>query len=113
MPDSALSALSPTDTVTVRSAEKVSPSVAAVTVIVVAPAPSVTLDGLALSVISVLSLSVIVTSVPLTVKPVDVPATPTASLPSMMVSSVIVSVKVPVPLVWPASMVTSKSVTAV
>ena len=80
--------LSPTLTVTVRSAGNVSPSVAAVTVTVVADALSATLDGLTLSVMSVLSLSVRVTLVPLTVRPVEVPSTLMVSSPSTIVSSV-------------------------
>ena len=111
MPEVALSPLSPTVTDTVRSAGNVSPSVAAVTVTVVgptAPALSDTLDGLAVSVISELSSSVIVTSVPFTVSPLDVPSTLIFSSPSMIRSPVGVSVNVPVPLLAPAAMTTSR-----
>ena len=67
--------LAPTDTVTVRSAANVSPSVTAVTVTSVASSFSETLDGFSRSVRSVLSSSVRVTLAPLTVTPVDVPST--------------------------------------
>ena len=112
MPDFALSPLLPTVTEIVLSAGNVSPSVAAVTVTVVADALSDTLVGFTVSVISELSSSVIVTSVPFTASPVDVPSTLIFSSPSMIRSPVGVSVNVAVPLPAPAAMVTSKPLTA-
>ena len=103
--------MSPTETVIVRSVEKVSPSVAAVTVTAVASALSETLDGLNRRVMSVLSSSVRVTLVLLIVRPVAVPSTLRVSSPSTMVSLVGVRVKVALPLVWPFVMVMSKSAT--
>ena len=109
MPEVAPSSLSPTLTVTVLSTRQVSPSVAASTVTVFLPPSSVTLAGVAVRVMSVLSLSVIVTaavSVELRTLTLSV------SLPSITVSSVGVRVKVPVTLVWPAGRTRSKSSTA-
>ena len=53
--------------------------------------------------------SVSVSFVPFTVRPDASPATPIVSAASTRTSSVGVSVKVPVPLVAPLAMVTSKS----
>ena len=55
-----------------------------------------------------------VSSVPLTLRPepIAVPATETLSPPSPSVSSAGVSVNVAVPEVWPAAMVSVKSLTA-
>ena len=109
MPSVAPSPLLPTDTVTVVSLGNVSPSVAASTVTVFLPPSSVTLSGVAVSVMSVLSLSVIVTAA---VNVVPRTLTLSVSLPSTTVSSVGVRVKVPVTLVAPPAMVSSKSSTA-
>ena len=96
------------------SAGKAAASSAAVTVTVAAAASSDTDDGLADSVTSVeaVSSSVIVTSAPATVRPEALPPSESASSPSANPSSTGVSVNVPVPLVAPAAMVTSKSATA-
>ena len=114
MPEVALSPLAPTETVTVWSAayvfvfEKV-----AVTVTVVASAPSVTLDRFTdRFTAGAVSSSVSVRSSPFTVSPVALPPTPMVSPPSTRVSCVGVSVNVPVPLVSPFAIVTSKSATA-
>ena len=95
------------------SAGKAASSSAAVTVTTVAPASSDTDDGLADSVTSVeaVSSSSIVTSAPTTVRPEALPPSDSASLPSARASSTGVSVNVPVPLVAPAAIVTSKSAT--
>ena len=66
MPFVAVSPLLPTDTVTVLAAWNVTPPVDAVTVTVVAPAPSPTLDGFAVRVIAPVSSSSMVSVVPLT-----------------------------------------------
>ena len=109
----ALSPALPIFTRTVRSETNVSPSVSAVTVTEVAASPSFTLDGSRLdSLISVASSSVIVMLVPFTVRSAFVPDTVIVSSPSISVSSVGVRVNVALPLVFPASMVTSKAVTA-
>ena len=90
----------------------------AVTVTAVAPASSATLAGSAdrsmtrLPAVT-LSSSVRVRLVPLTVRAAFVPETVIVSSPSTRVSSVGVRVKGALPLVWPAAMVMSKSVTAV
>ena len=107
----ALSPTEPTFTRTVRSVMKLSPSVEAVTVTEVAESPSSTLAGLADSVISLLSSSVSAMLVPFTVRS-EVPDKEIVSLPSISRSSAGVSLKVAVPLAWPAAMVTSKAVTA-
>ena len=101
MTEVASSPFSPTDTVTAVSALTVPPALVAVTVTVVSPAPSATLDGLADRVIWA-SLSLIVTLVPLTVSPFGVcpPMLMLSSL-SSVVSSTGVRVKVPVPLLLP------------
>ena len=86
---------------------------AAVTVTVVPDAPSDTLVGIAVRLISgAPSSSPIVALVPFTVSPVDAPVTLTASSPSTSVSCFGVRVKVSLPLVLPAPMVTSRSATA-
>ena len=102
----------PIFTRTVRSPGKVSPSVAAFTVTLVAESPSSTLDGLAVSVIAVASSSASVRLVPFTVRSAFVPETVMVSSPSTTVSSVGVSVNVAVPLLLPAAMLTLKPVTA-
>ena len=85
----------------------------AVTVTVVPDALSDTLDGFADRLIAgAPSLSVIVTPASFTVSPLEVPSTLMLSLPSTSVSSTGVSVNVPVALLLPAAMVTSKPVTA-
>ena len=96
MPSVALSVVSPTSTVTVLASEKVLPSVAAVTVTVVAPAPSPTLDGFAVRVIAVLSSSVMVTVVLPTEVLGVLPDNVRVSSASTNLSSVGVRVKVPV-----------------
>ena len=118
MPEVALSPLSPTETATVRSVLNVSPSVAAVTVTVMASPPSGTLTGVTsfgargVRVITVVSSSVSVTVSGFTVMPVDVPATVIDSSPSMILSWVGVRLNVPVALVSPCLMVMSKAATA-
>ena len=111
MADVASSPVSPTDTVTAVSALTVPLALVAVTVTVVAPALSATLDGLADRVISSSSSSM-VTLVPVTVRSVAVPLTLMLSSLSSVVSSTGVRVKVPVPLLLPESMVRVKSGTA-
>ena len=74
--------------------------------------PSDTVDGLAERSMPWLSSSASVTVVPVTVVVLGlVPATPIVSLPSTAVSWVGVRVKVPVPLVAFAAIVTVKSAT--
>ena len=91
---------------------------AAVTVTVVADAPSEMLvwpptpTAAVRFTFGLLSSSVIVTSVPFTVRPVEVPSTLMLSLPSTSVSLVGVRVKVAVSLVFPLVRVTSKLATA-
>ena len=86
---------------------------AAVTVTVVADAPSETFAGFTVRLIAgAPSSSVRVTEVPFTVRPVDVPSTLIVSSPSISVSFVGVSVKVALPLPAQAAMVTSKPATA-
>ena len=86
----------------------------AVTVTFVAEASSSTLDGFTVRPMAGgVSSSVSARLVPFTVRSAFVPDTVTVSLPSTSVSLVGVSVNVPVPLVLPAAMVTSKPVTAV
>ena len=111
MPSVAPSALPPTATDTVRAVEIAEPAVA-VTVTLVAASFSATLSGLADSVIACVSSSVSVRLVPVTVIDVPLPEIPMVSSPSTDESSVGVRVKVPVPLVALAAMVTSKLVTA-
>ena len=104
--------LPPTDTVTVRSAGKVSPSVEAVTVTVVSPEPSATLVSSTASVMSVWSLSVSF-SVASIAGTASGTLTLIVSSPSITVSSVGVRVKVSVRLDAPAFRTALKSFTAV
>ena len=92
------------------SALTLPPALVAVTVTVVAPASSATLDGLADRVIPASSSSM-VTLVPLTVRSVAVPLTLMLSSLSAVESSVGVRVNVAVPFVSPAAMVRWKSAT--
>ena len=85
----------------------------AVTVTVVADALSETLDGFTVRLTAGAgSSSVMVALAPFTVRSVDVPSTLMVSLPSTSVSCFGVRVNVPVPLVSPAVMVTSRSATS-
>ncbi len=104
--------LSPTFTDTVR-AVVIADAAVAVTVTEVAEALSLTFEGLTESVTAGLtSSSASVTVVPVTVVFRLVPATPMVSFPSLVLSWVGFRVKVPVPLVELAAMVTSKFDTA-
>ena len=100
-----------TETVTVLSSVNVLPvENAAVTVTVVPEAPSPTLDGLTdRFTAGGPSSSASVNAAPFTVRSPAAPATSRVSLPSNAVSWSGVSVNVPVPLVAPFFMVTSKS----
>ena len=104
----------PTATVTVLSSVNVrSVESAAVTVTVVSASPSLTLDGLTDRFTSgAPSSSVSVNAAPFTVRLPAPPATSMVSLPSTAASWIGVSVKVPVPLVAPCTMVMSKFGTA-
>ena len=85
----------------------------AFTVTVVPDAPSETVAGLADRLTpGTTSSSVMVALVPFTVRPVAVPETLTVSSPSTSVSCFGVRMNVPVPLVLPAAIVTSRSATA-
>ena len=80
---------------------------------VVAESPSPTLDGFTDRLTAYVSSSVNVRLVPVTVMLVPLPDTVIVSLPSTDVSCVGVRVKVPVPLLAFAEMVTVKSFTSV
>ena len=116
MPSTAASPALPTDTVTRVAPVRAPPFRDPVTVTAVGAAFSATDVGLTDSSTSVdsVSSSVIVRSVPLTLRPmaVVVPVTENFSAPSPSGSSAGVSVNVAVPEVWPASMVSVKSLTA-
>ena len=104
----------PTDTVTVlSSAKRLEFDSVAVTVTVVAPASSATLDGLReRSTNGVSSSSASVRFAGFTVRPADEPETEIVLSTASMPLSVGVSVNVAVPLSRPAAMAMSKSATA-
>ena len=119
MPETALSPLPPTETVTVRSSANVLPSATVAVTVTSAPPPfSGTSAGAALRSIEgvmrgedVSSSSRLMVTEP-TVRPVAWPPTVSDSAPSMIESFVGVRVNVPEPLVSPAAMSMSKSLTA-
>ena len=103
-----------TDTVTGVALVRAPPSSVPVTVTVVEPAPSETLVGPTDSVtfVDAVSLSVIVSVAESTVRS-ELPSTVSVSAPSATLSSVGLRLKVRVPTVAPAGMVSGKLLTAV
>ena len=101
----------PTSSENVTSLVEVTPPVEAVTVTVVAPAPSDTLDGLVDRLSRTLSLSVSFAVVPFTVMPVALPVAVSVSSPSSTLSSMGDTVTVALPLLSPSLIVMVKSET--